>query len=78
MKRPKTPKQPLLPGAGKLSLGPRPARRYLEAVRLEREAVSDFDQYPFSIPSIRHLTRLEFHPAVTFFIGENEIGRAHV
>lgn len=76
MKRPKTPKQPLLPGTGKLSLGPRPARRYLEAVRLEREAVSDFGQYPFSIPSIRHLTRLEFHPAVTFFIGENGSGKS--
>lgn len=47
MKRPKTPKQPPLPGTEKLSLGPRPARRYLEAVRLEREAVSDFGQYPF-------------------------------
>ncbi|MBE0544287.1 MAG: AAA family ATPase [Verrucomicrobia bacterium] len=76
MKRARTPKQALLPGAGKLNLGPRPARRYFEAVRLEREAVTDFTRYPFSIPSIRHLTRLEFHPAVTFFIGENGSGKS--
>jgi predicted ATPase len=45
-------------------------------VRLEREAVADFNLYPFSIPSIRHLTRLEFHSAVTFFIGENGSGKS--
>jgi predicted ATPase len=28
------------------------------------------------IPAIRHLHRLEFHPAVTFFIGENGTGKS--
>lgn len=51
-------------------------RRYFEAIRLERDKVEKFDDYPFSIPSIRHLTRLEFHPAVTFFIGENGSGKS--
>lgn len=76
MKRPKPAKQSVLPGLGALSQGPRPARRYFEAVRLLRESVADFGSYPFSIPSIRHLTRLEFHPAVTFFIGENGSGKS--
>src|SRR5579871_4974710 len=49
---------------------------YFQAIRLEREIVPGFGDYPFSIPSIRHLTRLEFHPAVTFFIGENGSGKS--
>jgi len=49
---------------------------FLNAVRLERHLVSSFDEYPFSVPAIRHLERLEFHPAVTFFIGENGSGKS--
>lgn len=49
---------------------------FLNAVRLKRESVKSFDGYPFSVPAIRHLERLEFHPAVTFFIGENGSGKS--
>jgi len=38
--------------------------------------VENFDEYPFCIPAIRHLDRLEFHPAVTFFVGENGAGKS--
>ena len=41
-------------------------KTFLEAVRLERDAVASFEPYPFCIPAIRHLHRLAFHPAVTF------------
>jgi predicted ATPase len=51
-------------------------KTFLQAVRLEREMVASFDQYPFCIPAVRHLRRLEFHPAVTFFIGENGTGKS--
>lgn len=51
-------------------------RSFLNAVRLERDLVTDFGEYPFSIPAVRHLHRLEFHPAVTFFIGENGSGKS--
>jgi len=51
-------------------------RTFLQAVRLKREAVQNFDEYPFSIPAVRHLERLEFLPAVTFFIGENGTGKS--
>src|ERR1039457_6046034 len=76
MKRPKTSTQKPLPGLDKTLGSKRQLRRYFEAVRLERDKISKFDEYPFSIPSIRHLTRLEFHPAVTFFIGENGSGKS--
>lgn len=68
--------QTKLPGFPKAGPRKRPPRRYFEAVRLERDAVGSFDEYPFSIPSIRHLHRLEFHPAITFFIGENGSGKS--
>lgn len=51
-------------------------KTFVHAVRLERDTVADFGQYPFSIPAVRHLERLEFHPAVTFFIGENGSGKS--
>lgn len=51
-------------------------RSFLNAVRLERDRVKNFDDYPFCVPAIRHLDRLEFHPAVTFFVGENGSGKS--
>ena len=51
-------------------------RSLLNAIRLERDSVKNFDEYPFCVPAIRHLHRLEFHPAVTFFVGENGSGKS--
>jgi predicted ATPase len=51
-------------------------RSFLNAVRLERDKIKNFDEYPFCVPAIRHLERLKFHPAVTFFIGENGSGKS--
>ena len=34
------------------------------------------DAFPFDLPAFRSLRRLEFHPAVTFFIGENGSGKS--
>jgi len=76
MKRPRKNTQATLPGLPAAASSVRKPRRYFEAIRLEREAVGGFDEYPFSIPSIRYLERLDFHPAVTFFIGENGSGKS--
>lgn len=45
-------------------------------IELVREKVSSFDEYPFSIPAVRQLNRLELHPKVTFFVGENGSGKS--
>lgn len=45
-------------------------------IELLREKISSFDEYPFSIPAVRQLTRLELHPKVTFFVGENGSGKS--
>jgi predicted ATPase len=76
MKREKQTRQTNFPGFTETAAPKREPRRFFDAVRLEREKVRSFEEYPFSIPSIRHLDRLEFHPAVTFFIGENGSGKS--
>nr|WP_218025468.1 AAA family ATPase [Capsulimonas corticalis] len=43
---------------------------------LNRDRVPSFDQYPFSLPPVRSLTRLKLHPQVTFLIGENGTGKS--
>src|SRR4051812_26698422 len=47
---------------------------FLRSIDVDRPARAR--EFPFSIPSIRKLRRLEFHPAVTFFIGENGSGKS--
>jgi predicted ATPase len=44
--------------------------------RLDLSAPSGRRKFPFTIPAIRKLKRIEFHPAVTFFIGENGSGKS--
>lgn len=36
----------------------------------------DKRQYPFNLPFIKDLDRLIFHPKVTFFVGENGMGKS--
>jgi predicted ATPase len=51
-------------------------KTFLQAVRLARDKIANFDRYPFCIPAVRHLERLAFSPTVTFFIGENGSGKS--
>ncbi|MES2670488.1 MAG: AAA family ATPase [Pseudomonadota bacterium] len=52
------------------------AEHYLLEVKLKRDKVASFDQYPFSLPVVRNLHTLELHPKVTFIIGENGSGKS--
>lgn len=49
---------------------------YLMGLEVLWERVADPRQFPFSLPVIRHLRRLEFHPKVTFIVGENGSGKS--
>jgi len=51
-------------------------KQFLLFAELNRGAVPSFDAYPFSLPAVRNLERLEFHPAVTFLVGENGMGKS--
>lgn len=50
--------------------------QYVYSVSLNREAVENFDVYPFNIPAVRHLDKLALHPKATFFVGENGSGKS--
>ena len=50
--------------------------KFVIDLTLKRTLVPSFDAYPFSLPAIRHLDLLEFHPAVTFIVGENGSGKS--
>ncbi|MBU2700195.1 putative ATPase [Sporomusaceae bacterium BoRhaA] len=49
---------------------------YLRSVKLLRDKIDYFNQYPFSLPAFRDLHCLEFHPQVTFIVGENGTGKS--
>lgn len=54
-------------------LRPIPFLRHLE---LTRDKVEDWNTHPFDVPAVAQLGRLEFDPAVTFFVGENGSGKS--
>jgi predicted ATPase len=51
---------------------------YLKEISLRDDLVADENAYPFNIPAVRNLFTLEFHPDVTFFVGENGSGKSTV
>jgi predicted ATPase len=52
------------------------ARPYLKEISLKENMSPNWDEYPFSIPAIQNLNTLEFHPDVTFLVGENGAGKS--
>ena len=52
------------------------SRAYLRHLELRRDEVPDFGCYPFNIPAVFRLDKLEFHPRVTFLLGENGSGKS--
>lgn len=49
---------------------------YLIDITLQRDKVPSWEEYPFSLPVVRNLETLCFHPDVTFLIGENGTGKS--
>lgn len=47
---------------------------YLLSLRLKQEQLPN--GYPFNIPCLRSFEKLDFHPNVTFFTGENGVGKS--
>lgn len=48
----------------------------IKKVILNREEVKSFDKYPFNIEIIKNLNEITFTSPVTFFIGENGVGKS--
>jgi predicted ATPase len=54
------------------------AKPYLREICIDPKAVIDYQSYPFTIPAVRDLGVMQFHPDVTFFVGENGAGKSTV
>lgn len=52
--------------------------QYLRSVKLYRDKVECFDAYPFCLDAVNNLFTLEFHPKVTFIVGENGTGKSTI
>jgi predicted ATPase len=54
------------------------ASHFLHAVRLMRDRIPSMDTYPYRIPAVAQLESVEFHPAVTFLMGDNGSGKSTI
>ena len=54
------------------------AKPYLQRVSFKPDAALEFESYPLNIPAVREIEGIEFHPDVTFFVGENGSGKSTV
>jgi predicted ATPase len=52
------------------------AEHYLLRAEILWDRVADRDAYPYSLSAVQRLTTLEFHPKVTFLVGENGSGKS--
>jgi predicted ATPase len=51
---------------------------YLIRASMRPDAEIDDSSHPFNIPAVRDLGKIEFHPSVTFFVGENGSGKSTI
>lgn len=61
-----------------VDMGVLESNQYLRSIELKRDSVKSFLSYPFCLPAIRNLSSLEFHPKVTFIVGENGTGKSTI
>jgi predicted ATPase len=64
LKKPRSKLAPTVPGI------------FIQAVTREPDHKIPGDEFPFSLPAIRHLSTLTFETPVTFFVGENGSGKS--
>jgi len=53
-----------------------PLDPHLRSVELKRDQIASFEEFPYCLPAVRHLRVLDFHPKVTFLVGENGSGKS--
>lgn len=52
------------------------SEQFLIDIKLKRDKIEDFSNYPFSLGAIKSLSSVRLHPSVTFFVGENGSGKS--
>ncbi|PJI10023.1 MULTISPECIES: AAA family ATPase [Clostridium] len=51
---------------------------YIREAKLNIEEVDSFRKYPYCLPIIKNLKTIEFHPKVTYIVGENGTGKSTI
>jgi len=51
-------------------------KQYLISAKIKHAEISNYNDFPFSLDFIKNLSEIEFHPNVTFIIGDNGIGKS--
>lgn len=49
---------------------------FIREVKINKEKIENINEYPFSLPIIKHFEKLKMHPKVTFIVGENGSGKS--
>ncbi len=49
---------------------------FLNGIRLLRDQVEDFEQFPFTVPAVNSMEEVELSNPITFFVGENGSGKS--
>ena len=50
--------------------------QFVRWISLKRDEIDSFDIYPFVIPAVRNLRKLDTESPVTFFVGDNGTGKS--
>ncbi|AHG64890.1 AAA family ATPase [Advenella mimigardefordensis] len=51
-------------------------KQFLLHLEFRHDSVQSRQEYPYSLPIIKSLNRLDFHPKITYFVGENGSGKS--
>ncbi len=51
-------------------------KQYINYFEILGEKAADKNSYPFNIPALKNISKIELHPNVTFIIGENGTGKS--
>lgn len=54
-----------------------PVKPYIKSMYFLRDVITE-DMYPYNIPSLSNVERIDFHPDITFIIGENGSGKSTI
>ncbi|MCG8484947.1 MAG: AAA family ATPase, partial [Clostridia bacterium] len=50
--------------------------QYIRSMEILHDKIKNKNKYPFCLPAVKVLSKLDFHPRVTFIIGENGAGKS--
>lgn len=61
---------------GVISLNSDKIKQYIRRIQLNKNKIDNPNTYPFNLPVLKNLDIIDFHPNVTFIVGENGSGKS--